>query len=67
MGVGQSGGIKVEIPNRSTVAQMAARWPHNRKVVGSNPARSYETRFQVKDVLLLSHVVINSYDVWCIV
>ena len=30
---------------RSTVAQMAARSPHDRKAVGSNPAGSYETRF----------------------
>ena len=41
------------------VAQMAARSPHDRKVVGSNPAQSYETRFLVKDVLLLSHIVIK--------
>ena len=33
------------INDRSTVAQMAARSPHDRKVVGSNPAGSYETRF----------------------
>ena len=33
------------VKNRSTVAQMAARSPHDRKVVGSNPAGSYETRF----------------------
>ena len=30
---------------RSTVAQMAARSPHDRKVGGSNPAGSYETCF----------------------
>ena len=30
---------------RSTVAQMAARSPHDRKVVGSNPTGSYETVF----------------------
>ena len=32
-------------PYRSTVAQMAAHSPHDRKVVGSNPAGSYETVF----------------------
>ena len=37
--------IKRSGKNRSTVAQMAARSPHDRKVVGSNPAGSYETRF----------------------
>ena len=31
--------------NRSTVAQMAAHSPHDRKVVGLNPAVSYETVF----------------------
>ena len=50
---------------------MAARSPHDRKVLGSNPARSYETVFLREsriDALtcdnkkVFQHVIINNHE-----
>ena len=47
--------------DRSTVAQMAARWTRDREVPGLNPAGSYETASKIKPYCSLYHVTINSH------
>ena len=53
--------------NRSTVAQMAARSPHNQKVLGSNPAGSYEIVLQrmICSISLSWLKTINQAQVLC--
>ena len=47
--------------NQGTVAQMSACLPHDQKVMGSNPAGSYETKLKEKPVCYTPIVVTPSW------